>query len=281
MSNPVVPSETHTHKVSNLRDWNFAAGIAPTVNDDISLGYEVGSEWFIPGSDVWICLQNDDGNAIWRNVSGATGPTGPTGPTGATGATGAPGSTGATGAVGPTGATGATGSTGATGADGNGSIIPYASGTAVALSAVLGGLLNLFALVGFGRSVDGVLNSDLLSGSLAVQNYAFSMPRAGTITSISGYFTTTVGVGLVGTTVTIRAQVYVSLRPTNAFVLLTGVALPTMTGVIAIGTIRNATTTVSVPVAAQARLLVVFTIEASPAIAAVVTGYASAGITIL
>jgi BclB C-terminal domain-containing protein len=150
------------------------------------------------------------------------------------------------------------------------------------LTAVLGGLANLSALVGFGNSTSGVLGSDLLAGSLSVNNFAFSMPRAGQITSISAYFTNTLGISLIGTTVTIRARIYISSPPTNAFVQLSpGVALPALTGIIAVGTTVNASAALSLSVAAQARLLLVFTVDASPSIAAVLTGYASGGLTIV
>lgn len=51
---------------------NLAAGGAPGVNDDISLGYDVGSRW-INGSDVYICKDSTNGAAVWLLVNGATG----------------------------------------------------------------------------------------------------------------------------------------------------------------------------------------------------------------
>ncbi|KKM99069.1 hypothetical protein LCGC14_1151650, partial [marine sediment metagenome] len=60
------------------RDWitapkrrnNFAATIAPTVNDDIDLRYEVGSWWFdITNDRAFVCLDSSDGAADWPEVS--------------------------------------------------------------------------------------------------------------------------------------------------------------------------------------------------------------------
>lgn len=53
--------------------------VAPTVNDDVSLGYIVGSRWIIVGSDEYVCLDNTNGAAVWRNTTsgGGGGITGP------------------------------------------------------------------------------------------------------------------------------------------------------------------------------------------------------------
>jgi hypothetical protein len=46
---------------------NFAATAAPTVNDDISLRYQVGSWWFdVTNDTIYGCVDNTDGAAIWR-----------------------------------------------------------------------------------------------------------------------------------------------------------------------------------------------------------------------
>lgn len=41
----------------------------PTVNDDVSLGYVAGSEWFNKTAGIlWVCLDNSDGAAVWRGT---------------------------------------------------------------------------------------------------------------------------------------------------------------------------------------------------------------------
>ena len=108
---------------------NYTAVIPPTVNNDETQGYGVGSMWIDIATHVaYICINPTTGNANWQQLgsgsgSGTTGPTGPTGyagPTGpsVTGPTGAASViTGPTGYTGPTGpsVTGATGVTGPTG----------------------------------------------------------------------------------------------------------------------------------------------------------------------
>ncbi|MBM6382961.1 MAG: hypothetical protein JSY10_03050 [Paenibacillus sp.] len=223
-------------------------------------------------------------------VTGATGTPGATGVTGATGTPGATGVTGATGSPGATGATGASGSTGATGAAGAGAIIPYASGLPVALTTVLGGLLNTSSLVGFGNSASGVsVNGgiiDLTGAAGTLLNFAFSASRAGTITSLAAYFSTTAGLSLVGSTITITAQLFRSTTPNNSFTAVPGAVVtltPSLTGVLALGTISSGLTTgLSIPVAAGDRLLMVFSasVTAGIDVATTLAGYASGGLSI-
>jgi len=236
------------------------------------------------------------GTAGVTGVTGATGTAGVTGATGATGTAGVTGATGATGTAGVTGVTGATGTagtagvTGATGATGSGAIIPYASGLPVALTTVLGGLLNTSSLVGFGNSATGVsVNGgiiDLTGAAGTLLNFAFSASRTGTITSLAAYFSTTAGLSLVGSTVTITAQLFRSTTPNNSFTAVPGALVtlaPPLTGILALGTISSGLTTgLSIPVAAGDRLLMVFSasVTAGLDVATTVGGYASGGLTI-
>ncbi|QLG39134.1 spore surface glycoprotein BclB [Paenibacillus sp. E222] len=233
------------------------------------------------------------GTAGVTGVTGATGTAGTTGVTGATGTAGTTGVTGTTGTAGTTGATGATGTagvTGATGATGSGAIIPYASGLPVALTTVLGGLLNTSSLVGFGNSATGVsVNGgiiDLTGAAGTLLNFAFSASRTGTITSLAAYFSTTAGLSLVGSTVTITAQLFRSTTPNNSFTAVPGALVtlaPPLTGILALGTISSGLTTgLSIPVAAGDRLLMVFSasVTAGVDVATTIAGYASGGLTI-
>lgn len=224
-------------------------------------------------------------------LAGATGATGATGLAGATGVTGATGLAGATGVTGATGLAGATGVTGATGPTGSGAIIPYASGLPAALTTVLGGLLNTSSLIGFGNSATGVTITggviDLTGAAGTLLNFAFSVPRAGTITSLAAYFSTTAALALVGSTVTITAQLFRSTTPNNTFTAVPGALVtlaPPLTGVVALGTISSGLTSgLSIPVTAGERLLLVFSasVTAGLDVATTVAGYASGGLTIV
>ncbi|WP_348537402.1 exosporium glycoprotein BclB-related protein [Paenibacillus sp. PastH-2] len=189
-------------------------------------------------------------------VIGVTGATGVTGAAGLAGATGVTGVTGLAGATGVTGATGLAGATGVTGV--TGTIIPYASGLPAALTTVLGGLLNTSSLVGFGNSATGVTITggviDLTGAAVTLLNFAFSVPRTGTITSLAAYFSTTASVAQVGSTVTITAQLFRSTTPNNTFTAVPDALVtlaPPLTGVVAIGTISSGLTSgLSIPVTA-------------------------------
>ncbi|MDT9717415.1 exosporium glycoprotein BclB-related protein [Paenibacillus sp. ClWae2A] len=229
-------------------------------------------------------------------ATGATGTTGSTGAVGAAGVTGATGVTGNTGAAGIAGATGATGiagvtgSTGVTGATGSGAIIPFASGGPAILTTIAGGLVGTTSLIGFGSSATGV---SILGGTIDLTgtivgpliNFAFSVPRDGVITSVAAYFSTTADLALVGSTVTITAQLFSSPTPDNAFTAVPGAVVtlaPPLTGIIALGTISNGITTgLTIPVTAQTRLLLVFSATAAGlTLVNTVVGYASGGVNI-
>ena len=151
------------------------------------------------------------------------------------------------------------------------------------MTTVLGGLLNTSAIMGFGDSASnisilgGII--DLTGGPGIPLAYAFSMPQDGTITSLSAYFSTTLSLSLVGSTVTITGQLYESTAPNNTFTPIPGAIVtlaPPFTGILAIGTISNGITTgLSIPVTAQTRLLMVFSasVTAGLDIATVISGY--------
>ncbi|KTS80209.1 hypothetical protein NS115_21065, partial [Paenibacillus jamilae] len=220
----------------------------------------------------------------------AVGPAGTTGPTGADGLPGAVGAAGPAGATGATGVGGATGATGVTGATGSGAIIPFASGGPAILTTVLGGLVGTTSLIGFGSSATGIglVNGVIdLTGTLVgpLINFAFSVPRGGVITSITGYFSTTAALTLLGSSVSITAQLFSSPTPNNTFIAVPGATVtltPPLTDIVALGTTSSGIATgLAIPVTAQTRLLMVFSATATGvSLVNTVVGYASAGVTI-
>jgi BclB C-terminal domain-containing protein len=191
------------------------------------------------------------------------------------------------GPVGPTGPTGPTGATGATGAltPGTGAIIPFASGTPVTLTTVLGGLLDTGALVGFGSSFPSVTiggGSLTLGGVGGVLDFAFVVPRAGTVTSISAFFSATVGITLTAAR-TVRAELWSApansntFTPTGAFTLLA----PSFGPVVNIGDTASNTSAVTLPVSTGDKLLMVFSVDTVGLdLASTLIGFASAGVEI-
>ncbi|WP_339319169.1 exosporium glycoprotein BclB-related protein [Paenibacillus sp. FSL R10-2734] len=231
------------------------------------------------------------GSAGVTGATGSAGVTGATGSAGVTGATGSAGVTGATGSAGVTGATGIAGVTGATGATGSGAIIPYASGLPVVMTTVLGGLLNTSSIVGFGSNATNISVAggtiDLTGAAGTLLNFAFSVPRTGTITSMAAYFSTTAALSLLGSTVSIAVRLFSSSTPNNIFSAVPGAIVtlnPFLQGNLALGTITSGTTTgLSIPVTLGERLLLVVTATVIDGVdvATTVAGYASAGLTIV
>ncbi|MDE7286550.1 MAG: hypothetical protein K2N55_06890 [Lachnospiraceae bacterium] len=168
-------------------------------------------------------------------------------------------------------------------------MIPFASGLPISLTTIAGGLAGIPAFVGFGSSAQGLtlLGStiDITNASGTLSNFAFQVPRAGIITSFSAFLSTTVALSLVGSTVTVNAQIYQSTTPNNVFTPIAGTLIsltPSLSGIISIGTLLNGTLTgLNIPVTAQTRLMLVFSATASGlSLLNTVAGYASAGLSI-
>jgi BclB C-terminal domain-containing protein len=152
----------------------------------------------------------------------------------------------------------------------------------------LGGLNNQSSLIGFGGSFSGVVINggtiDLTGGPGIASNFAFSAAEASSITSISGFFSTSAGLSLVGSTVTVTVQVFASTTPDNVFTAIPGATVDLeLTGLNTVGTTINGITTgLNIPVPAQTRLLLVATpnVTAGLDIATEIDGYVSAGVTL-
>ncbi len=127
---------------------------------------------------------------------------------------------------------------------------------------------------------------DLTGAGGTLLNFAFSVPREGTITSIAAYFSTTAALGLVGSTVSITAQLFSSETPDNTFTPIPGASVtldPPLSGLVTLGETSNGINSgLNIPVTPETRLLMVFSAEVTEGIdiATVVAGYASAGVSI-
>jgi hypothetical protein len=59
---------------ASLYQDHITATVAPTVNDDINLGFTVGSTWFNSTSATFYrCTSNASGAATWQSVTAGTG----------------------------------------------------------------------------------------------------------------------------------------------------------------------------------------------------------------
>ena len=167
-----------------------------------------------------------------------------------------------------------------------GSVIPFASGlTPMVLTSVLGDLVSTGSLVAFGTNIPtaGVLGNTIdLTGVVGgLLNESFSVPRAGTVTSISATFTPTVALTLTGAT-TVVARLYYAPVGSGIFTATdVAVNLAPNINLIAVGGLVEGTSSNFTPLAVKPgdRLLMTFA-TTSGGLATVVTGTASAGITI-
>lgn len=171
-----------------------------------------------------------------------------------------------------------------------GSIIPFASGSPIFINTVNGGQSGNASLLGFGSAaidvplLDGYIN--LMGSKLEpVINFAFSVPRAGCITSIAAYFSNVVELNLVNSTVNVIAQVFKSTTTNNIFYPIQDTFLvlgPPLTGTVSIGTVcKGASSNLSIDVNIEDRLLlVIFATASGLSLINSIIGYASAGLTI-
>jgi BclB C-terminal domain-containing protein len=203
---------------------------------------------------------------------GSPGPEGKEGPQGPAGPAGAAGPPGSTGPVGPQGNEGPPGPQGNPGPEGAGTIVYAASsGDPVVLTTMAGGLTGQVAVLpldgdqaGTGSLQGSVLDQTGGPGEVVP---AQTFPTDETIQSITLFTSTTSALSLVGTTVTVTAQLYTSTTPDNTFTPVPGAlvtAAPPLTGVIAIGTIANGMTTgLTIPVTAGTRGVIVVSATAA------------------
>ncbi|MES2650034.1 MAG: exosporium glycoprotein BclB-related protein [Bacteroidota bacterium] len=161
-------------------------------------------------------------------------------------------------------------------------IIPYASGTPIQISTNANGTPDDMALIGFGNNSFIKNNSGNIELTGSNRNYAFVMPRDGTITALSAHFTLTTPFTSFATML-ISAQLYISPADSDVFtpVPLQLTTIPSLSFALPGTTTRGITTGLSIPVTAQSRILLVFYAFSFGDLAAnTVVGFASAGLNI-
>ncbi|PGQ04656.1 collagen-like repeat preface domain-containing protein, partial [Bacillus cereus] len=170
---------------------------------------------------------------------------------------------------------------GATGATGGGAIIPFASGTTPA--ALVNALVaNTGTLLGFGFSQPGVAltGGTDITLALAVGDYAFVAPRAGTITSLAGFFSATAALSPLSP-VQVQIQILTAPAASNTFTVQGAPLLLTPAfATIAILDTASGIQAESISVAAGDKILLYVSLTAASPVAAV-AGFVSAGINIV
>ncbi|WP_438285659.1 exosporium glycoprotein BclB-related protein [Bacillus wiedmannii] len=160
-------------------------------------------------------------------------------------------------------------------------MIPFASGTTP--SALVNALIaNTGTLLGFGFSQPGVALTGGTSITLAlgVGDYAFVAPRAGTITSLAGFFSATAALAPLSP-VQVQIQILTAPAASNTFTVQGApLLLAPAFAVIAIGATASGIIPEAIPVAAGDKILLYVSLTAASPIAAV-AGFVSAGINIV
>ncbi len=101
---------------------------------------------------------------------------------------------------------------------------------------------------------------------------------------MAGYLSISAALSLIGSTVTVSAQLFQSTTPDDTFVAVPGAVVnlsPPLTDLVSIGDVSSGITTgLNIPVTAGTRLLLVFSAEVTGGLdlAAAIAGYASAGL---
>jgi BclB C-terminal domain-containing protein len=129
-----------------------------------------------------------------------------------------------------------------------------------------------------------VLGATIDLSLVGLLNYAFSMPRDGTLTALSAQFKVTAGLSLPLGTVNVRATVYTAPQGSNLFSATAAtVTLQPPLSIIAIGTTVSGTVTgLNIPLTTGTQVLMVFSMVSQGLLtAATLTGAASAGINII
>lgn len=210
-------------------------------------------------------------------ATGTTGAAGPTGPGGLQGAPGPIGATGATGALGPIGATGATGSTGATGATGvtgpAGSQVFMASTATAVTTTVAGGLAGTAAVLPMSGYTDTAYSASIGGGNTIDLMPSGSVPAPqtflndGFVTQMRGTIYVKTSSALIGTTVTLTAQLYVGSGFSTVMTPVPGAACtfaPALTGIVSVGTSATcAVTGLFIPYSAGTSGVIVITATSS------------------
>lgn len=247
----------------------------PSGGVTLSMGTDDGSAGGTADNGVLEAGEIDDTENLCDGPAGPDGIAGPGGPAGATGAIGA---------IGPGGATGAAGDPPTLGVDG---LVPYASGDPIEMT-TLGGEPDDVALPGFGTwgqisNVADLGTLDLTGAPGRLLNTAFIVPFDATITTITGFFSTTTSLALGASSLDYGVALYAATGGDNTFeVIVDSVAgFTALTGSVDPGTTDSFefSPLTPIPLAAGTRLLMTVAASSSDStLDATLQGYFSGGL---
>ncbi|WP_279626201.1 exosporium glycoprotein BclB-related protein, partial [Bacillus pseudomycoides] len=169
---------------------------------------------------------------------------------------------------------------------GGGAIVAFSSGLTPANMTVIGpGLIGIPSFIGFGTATPGAVVLGANINLLGLENEAFTVPRVGILDSIFANYTAT-GFS-VASTATVRAQLYINLAVNNNTNVFTPFGplvtlAPPIVGIVGFLNADGNATGINLQVNPGDRLLMVFSLlGGTGSVASVLSGNASAGISIL
>ncbi len=179
----------------------------------------------------------------------------------------------------------------------NGAIIPLASGTSIRVSTNPFGNTFFSATIGFGANgIGGIIDNEfLIIPSALSPNVYFPVPRNGTITAISAFYSYSGPSNEVipidfDVTVTVHAQIFAAPPGTDTFQVIPDAMVTFDTGITrntpVATTMHGITTELNIPIVEETRLLMVFfatSTRTNPLalLEADIEGFGSAGINII
>jgi hypothetical protein len=178
--------------------------------------------------------------------SGGTGPDGPAGPQGPQGPSGPTGPSGPPGPLGPIGPAGPDGPAGPPGA--GPTLLSGGPATLTTIAGGLAGTVNLLPLSGQLLSANAAADPPTSAVELAATQV---LPRATTLTAVRARFVNTAALTLIGTTVSLTAQLYLSSGSGAPTPVPGALCTVSLVGIISIGDITDcAATGLSIPMTA-------------------------------
>lgn len=165
---------------------------------------------------------------------------------------------------GPPGPRGPRGFPGPPGKPGLGAIIPFASGGQMAINTDASGNPEIVGTIGFGNATTTAITGNQIDLSSATSIFAFSMPKNGTLESLTATVTATAQT-VIPTEANLFVQIFEAPAGSNIFTPIPAtkiILVPTLTGIISqgdvfIGSLQN----INYSVSRQTKLVLVFGIE--------------------
>ncbi|GMB10595.1 MAG: hypothetical protein NkDv07_0425 [Candidatus Improbicoccus devescovinae] len=144
------------------------------------------------------------------------------------------------------------------------------------------GLVDTGALIGFGNSASSITLGSIIDLT-SISDFAFVMPRNGTLDSISISFSVLTALSLVSSSIVVSLGIYTASIGSNSFTLISSINLPALSDTVTIGTIiSQSASSLGISLTIGEKILIGVSATASGlSLVNFVSGYVSAGLNIV